>query len=243
MQDRVCTVFSLGRVDYARAWEMQRALAQLRAEGAIADTLLLLEHPHVYTIGRRGVEADILLSREELERLGVQVHQVDRGGEVTYHGPGQLVGYPILDLRGWGGPLRYVRALEATLIETLQDFGISSGRIEGQTGVWVWGGAGGEEDRKIAAIGLRISRGVSTHGFALNVNTDIRYFDNIVPCGIPNREATSMARELGKEVDIIEAERLVAEALGSHLGFSMRFSPKEALEELLCGSTAVIVEP
>ncbi len=243
MQDRVCTVFSLGRVDYAQAWEMQRALAQLRAEGAITDILLLLEHPHVYTIGRRGVEADILLSREELERLGVQVHQVDRGGEVTYHGPGQLVGYPILDLRGRGGPLRYVRALEAALIETLQDFGISAGRIEGQTGVWVWEGAGGEEDRKIAAIGLRISRGVSTHGFALNVNTEIRYFDNIVPCGILDREVTSMARELGKEVDIMEVEHLVAEALGSHLGFSMRFSPKEALEELLRGSTAVIAEP
>ena len=154
---------------------MQLRLHEEVAEGRKPDTLLLVEHPNVYTLGRRGQLSDILIDEDELERLGIEVHYTDRGGEVTYHGPGQLVGYPILNLRRWGGgPLKYVRSLEQVLTETLSDFGVRAESEGHPTGVWV-------EDRKIAAIGVKVSRRTTTHGFALNVCPDLSYFDHIVP--------------------------------------------------------------
>ena len=151
--------------------------------------LLLLEHPHVYTLGRRGTLDDILAPSDRLSSLGVEVHHVDRGGEVTYHGPGQLVGYPLVDLRRLRmRPLEYVRSLERLLIETLSEFGISAEAEGHPTGVWT-GGA------KIAAIGVRVSRGITTHGFALNVSPDLGYFEHIVPCGIEDCRVTSMESE------------------------------------------------
>ncbi len=167
--------------------------------------LLLLEHPHVYTLGRRGRLDDVLAPAERLAEMGIEAHHVDRGGEVTYHGPGQLVGYPIVSLRRLGvGPLIYVRSLERVLIETLAEFGILAGSDGRPTGVWT-GGA------KIAAIGVRVSRGVATHGFALNVSPDLAWFDHIVPCGMKGSRVTSMAAE-GVEAGVGE----VASRLAGH---------------------------
>ncbi|MBI4336652.1 MAG: lipoyl(octanoyl) transferase LipB [Chloroflexi bacterium] len=195
---------------------LQRALVGQRQVDQVPDTLLLLEHPHVVTLGRRGKEADLLLPREELARLGMAVHEADRGGEVTYHGPGQLVGYVILHLRQWGGgPLRFVRTLEDVLIDVVGGFGVPAERVPGLTGVWVG-------DRKIAAIGVRVSGGVTSHGFALNVNTDLRYFDSIVPCGIRDKGVTSLAQELGREVDMAGVQEAVAAAFGRCFGREVR---------------------
>ena len=231
-----CLLVSLGVVDYLAAWDLQKELVRRRARGEIPDLLLLLEHPHVYTIGRRGSRSDVLTSPEELERLGIPVYEVDRGGEVTYHGPGQLVGYPILGLRGLG-PLRYVRALESALIDALQEYGLPAYAVPGRTGVWV--GEQGEE-RKVASIGLRVSRGVASHGFALNVSTDLRYFEGIVPCGVDDRQTTSMERETGSAVDIIEVQRVVVRSLANHLDLVIEEEPQEVsgVRALLTGAVA-----
>ena len=193
----------LGPVGYADAIDLQRALHSRVADGEMDGALLLLEHPHVYTLGRRGTTDDILATTDALSTLGVDVHHVDRGGEVTYHGPGQLVGYPIVDLRRLGmRPLEYVRSLERLLFDTLAGFGIPAEAEGHPTGVWT-GGA------KIGAIGVRVSRGVTTHGFALNVSPDLGYFDHIVPCGIEDCRVTSMKSE-GVLVEADEAASAVA---------------------------------
>ena len=209
-----CRWAYLGRVDYQEAWDIQHALVQARADERIPDRMLLLEHPPTYTLGRRDKPSNMLLPRKALEALGARVIEVDRGGEITFHGPGQLVGYPIIGLRNWGGPLKYVRALEATLIAVLDTFGIQAGRIEGLTGVWAY-------DAKIAAIGVRVSRGVTSHGFALNVGTDLGWFQHIVPCGIPDRDVTSMERLLGKTLELEDVATVAAEAFGREMGFRM----------------------
>jgi len=185
-----CAVQRLGLIDYQEAWDEQRRLAEACREDGQAR-LLLLEHPPTYTLGVRGRQEHLLLSEGALASLGASVYRIDRGGDVTFHGPGQLVGYPILDLRRWRqGPLWFVRALEATLIEALSAFGVAAQRVPKRPGVF----AG---DAKIAAIGVRVSRGVTTHGFALNVDPDLRYFSHIVPCGLPDVRVTSMAELLG----------------------------------------------
>ena len=186
----VCTVQRPGLVDYQAAWDEQRRLVEAcRADGRAR--LLLLEHPPTYTLGPRGKEEHLLLDEAAFASLGAAVHRVDRGGDVTFHGPGQLVGYPVLDLRRWRqGPLWYVRSLEATLIEALATFGIAGQRVPKRPGVF----AG---DAKVAAIGVRVSRGITSHGFALNVDPDLRYFSYIVPCGLPDVRVTSMAELLG----------------------------------------------
>ena len=193
----------LGPVGYADALKIQRSLHSRVAGGEMDGALLLLEHTHVYTLGRRGAPDDILAPPDTLSSLGVAVHHVDRGGEVTYHGPGQLVGYPIVSLRRLGmRPLEYVRSLERLLIDTLAGFGIPAEAEGHPTGVWT-GGA------KIGAIGVRVSRGVTTHGFALNVSPDLGYFDHIVPCGIEDCRVTSMEAE-GVLVEADEAASVVA---------------------------------
>ena len=198
----------LGLVGYQPALELQRRVHQQVADGERPDTLLLMEHPHVYTLGRRGEDADILVDSARLAELGAEVHHTDRGGQATYHGPGQLVGYPILDLRRWGGgPLRYVRALEEMIVSTLAQLGVAAGSEQRPTGVWVG-------TAKIAAIGVKISRGVSLHGFALNVDPDLSYFDHIVPCGMPDARVTSISGELGRTVSVDQ----VVPALTSQFG-------------------------
>jgi lipoyl(octanoyl) transferase len=176
---------------YAEAFELQQCLVEQRKQGLIADQLLIVEHPHVITLGRSARLEHLLASEEVLRRAGVALHHTDRGGDITYHGPGQIVGYPIFDLREWKRDVAaYVRAVEQALIDTLAEFGIAGGRIAGLTGVWVDG-------KKVAAIGVHISRWITSHGFALNFTTDLSYFQYIVPCGLP-RPVTSMA-ELGCE--------------------------------------------
>jgi lipoyl(octanoyl) transferase len=181
-----CCLRQLGRIDYASALQLQQQLAGDRKQGLVPDQLLLLEHPHVITLGRNGHMENLLADDDILARAGIGFYPTDRGGDVTYHGPGQLVGYPILDLRDWKRDVgAYVRAVEETIILTLADYGIEAGRIPKLTGVWVG-------ERKIAAIGVHLSRWVTSHGFALNVSTDLSYFQYIVPCGL-TKPVTSMA--------------------------------------------------
>jgi len=264
----VISVVQLGTTSYAEGLRLQQKLLELRKAGTIPDVLLLLEHPPVITLGRNAKAANILASTESLAARGVEVFDCDRGGDVTFHGPGQIVGYPIFDLRGFErsssqlqapssklpeslpagrktlGAVDYVRRLEEVLIRTCADFGIPTKRVAGLTGVWTEGESGegsrdpstpsgnslrespnstqddipggeqGESEAKIAAIGVHISRAVTSHGFALNVNTDLSYFNLIVPCGITSKRVTSMQRELGREVD---ANR-VAESVSSNFG-------------------------
>jgi len=180
----------LGRVPYEEAWALQKRMADSRRASLVPDTLILLEHPHTYTIGRSGTRDHVFLNEAELSARGITCLDVDRGGDVTYHGPGQLVGYPIFDLGPAPDVGLYLRNLEGCLIDVLADFGIAAGRLSGYTGVWI-------ADRKIAAIGVKVSRGVTTHGFALNVSTDLGLFTHILACGIPDKGVTSMALELG----------------------------------------------
>jgi lipoyl(octanoyl) transferase len=200
---RKCVVRPLGRVAYGEALALQQRLAGERKQGLVPDQLLLLEHPHVITLGRNGRMENLLASAEILERAGISFYPTDRGGDVTYHGPGQLVGYPILDLREWQRDVgAYVRGVEQAIIDTVGEYGIEAGRIPKLTGVWVG-------DRKIAAIGVHISRWVTSHGFALNVSTDLAYFQYIVPCGL-TKPVTSMA-QLGVRATLDEVgERLAA---------------------------------
>ncbi len=213
-------MLSLGRVPYAEALGIQRRVIAARKQGRIGDTLLLLEHPPVITLGRNASRANILVSDEWLASHGVELHEVDRGGDVTYHGPGQLVGYPIVDLRcEWPGkrgphlgPVDFVRLLEEALIRTCADFGVMAKRIPKCTGVWTLGGEPTRDDKtvtngapnpsairekKLAAIGVHVSQAVTSHGFALNVTTDLGDFDWIVPCGIRDRGVTSLEQEAG----------------------------------------------
>ncbi len=213
----------LGKVAYREAHDLQHTLFDLRVKGEGEDYLLLLEHPHTYTMGRRASESNLLLSREEYRELGAQVVETDRGGDVTYHGPGQLVGYPILKLGGAGvqpDVVDYVRNLEDVLIRSLTDFGIDGFREEGFTGVWTEAG-------KIAAIGCRITRGVTMHGFALNISTDMSYWDKIIPCGIQGRSVASMSQLLGEATPKMQA---VCESIVAHAGGVFGRSPKLAAE-------------
>ncbi|MYD52029.1 MAG: lipoyl(octanoyl) transferase LipB [Dehalococcoidia bacterium] len=219
-----CLVADLGLIDYSSAVALQRDLHQRVVTGELPALLLLLQHPHVYTLGRRGTETDILASPDTIHELGAEVYHTDRGGEVTYHGPGQLVGYPILDLRAAGlGPLAYVRALERVIISTLAELGIHATSEGRPTGVWV-------DDAKIAAIGVRVSRGVTMHGFALNVNPDLTYFNHIVPCGMPNASVTSVAeQEVALEVSgVID---IFSKRFADILGYSLIHTTLSALTE------------
>ena len=211
-------VIELGPLPFQKAWDLQLKLHEQVADGLRPDTLLLLEHPHTFTLGRRGRTDDILINQAELDRLGIEVHHTDRGGEVTYHGPGQLVGYPIIDLRRWGGgPVKYVHALERMIVDTLDKFGISGTSVGHPTGVWV-------EDRKVAAIGVKVGRRVTTHGFALNVSTDLRFFEYIVPCGMADSSVTSLEQELGGSPRIDEVVSVLVRQFGRVLRLAPEFS-------------------
>ena len=205
---------NLGLMDYLRAWDIQKTLVEKVAGGSAPNTLLILEHPHTYTIGRRGRREDVLLGDEELCRLGASVHDVERGGEATYHGPGQVVAYPIVDIRPLGGPVNFVRALEQVMISTLADHGIAAGAKAGWTGVWVG-------DEKIGAIGLKVSRGVASHGLSLNVNPDLGYYEHVIPCGMPDISATSMERLLGQCVEMEAVGYTLQYHFGRRMGLKM----------------------
>src|SRR5690242_7553285 len=201
-----CEWRDLGRIGYGEAFERQRALVERRKRGEIPDQFLIVEHPPTITLGRNGHRENLLAPEEVLERAGVAFHHTDRGGDITYHGPGQIVGYPILDLREWKRDVvAYVRAIEQVMIDALSDFGLAGERVPGMTGVWVDGS-------KIAAIGVHISRWVTSHGFALNVSTDLSYFQYIVPCGLV-KPVTSMAA-----LGAMAARENAIEGLVTHFG-------------------------
>ncbi|MGC2247189.1 MAG: lipoyl(octanoyl) transferase LipB [Terriglobales bacterium] len=249
------SVVQLGQLDYAEGLRLQQKLVELRKNSDIGDVLLLLEHSPVITLGRNAKAAHVLASPEALAARGVEVFECDRGGDVTFHGPGQTVGYPIFDLRGFErssqfsvlssqerqeskqgsvlagrktlGAVDYVRRLEDVLIRTCGDFGIPTKRVAGLTGAWTETAP----ESKIAAIGVHISRSVTSHGFALNVNTDLSYFDLIVPCGIAAKPVTSMRKELGREVDIEAVTQSLSRYFGTVFGRQMLWL--ESLDALL----------
>jgi len=238
----------LGRVGYLEGWRLQEAVAS-RARGGGVDRLLLLEHDPVYTIGRRGTAANLTASPSELRAIGAGVYRVDRGGDITYHGPGQLVGYPVVSMGERPDLVGYVRALEDCLIDALATYGVRAQRVERKTGVWVELGPG--RQAKIAAIGVRVSRGVTTHGFALNVSTDLAAFGRMIPCGFVH-EVASLAR-LGIAADLREVGERVAHALARRLGRELRWeahvapardeeiapdAPVRAAEDLLADAIA-----
>jgi lipoyl(octanoyl) transferase len=239
----------LGRVAYDEALLLQREMIALRAEDRIDNVLLLLEHPSVLTLGRNATRANILVSDELLAQRGVTVHEINRGGDVTYHGPGQLIGYPIFDLRslqnpkgGRLGPVDFVRLMEEALIRLCGVYGVRAGRIAGLTGVWCGGpadgldkggGNGGEESRKIGAIGIHVSRGITSHGFAFNVTTDLDFFRLINPCGITDRPVTSLAREIPTPASVPELEAIAHEAAHQFGAvFGQQASAVESLQNL-----------
>src|ERR1700732_1414794 len=226
-----CYIVDVGLIGYAEAWELQKRLVAARKTCAIEDVLLLCEHPHVITLGRNGKREHLLASEQVLRQKGVEFHSSDRGGDITYHGPGQIVGYPILNL----GAIRkdvvwYVRMLEEAMIRATAEFGITAERVAGKTGIWV---RAGNSEEKLAAIGVRISRWVTSHGFAYNVSTDLRNFELIVPCGIADRKATSLEKLLGRNVNEKEVSLRMAKHLGELLGLKMNeASRKELMEKL-----------
>lgn len=236
---RECLLVDLGLIAYAEAWDLQRQLVAARKAEAIPDVLLLCQHPHVITLGRNGKREHLLASNDLLRQMGVGFHETDRGGDITYHGPGQLVGYPILNLGGirkdvvW-----YVRQLEEAMIRASAEFGVLAGRRTGRTGIWV-DTAKGEE--KLAAIGVHISRWVTSHGFAFNVATDLRYFDLIVPCGIADKKSTSLERLLDRRVAVEEVMQAVTTHFADVFETSLRRSTREELLERVHGHTACAV--
>jgi lipoyl(octanoyl) transferase len=260
------SVLALGSVDYQTGLRLQQKLVQLRKDGRVGDVLLLLEHTPVITLGRNAKAANIIASPELLTKRGVEVFESDRGGDVTFHGPGQLVGYPIFDLRGFTstdgkrktlGAVEFVRRLEEVLIRTCADSAISTKRICGLTGVWtnpetnntpvetaalgVQRNSDNPAEAKIAALGIHISRGVTSHGFALNVNIDLDYFSLIVPCGITSKPVTSMAKELDDQVSLQEVAHSISRNFG--VVFQSQMLWLETLDSLLGHPVGVPMKP
>jgi lipoyl(octanoyl) transferase len=268
------SLIQLGTVDYATALALQQKLVALRKEEKIADVLLLLEHKPVITLGRNAKEANVVASPEFLKQRGVELFECDRGGDVTFHGPGQIVGYPIFDLRSFANPdgkrktlgaIEFVRRVEDVLMRTCADFAIATKRVPGLTGVWTNAadndarvGAGAfarpvelssteepatskHQEAKLAAIGVHISRFVTSHGFALNVNTDLSYFNLIIPCGITNKPVTSMQKELGRALDL----NAVAESISRNFGvvFQSQIFWVDTLDALLGRAIGVPMKP
>ncbi len=226
-----CLTVDLGLVGYAEAYALQKRIVAARKANAIVDVLLLCEHPHVITQGRNGKREHLLASERVLRQKSVEFYETSRGGDITYHGPGQIVGYPILNL----GAIRrdvvwYVRMLEEAMIRATGEFGISAKRVVGKTGIWV---ENENTEEKLGAIGVHISRWVTSHGFAYNVSTDLRFFDLIVPCGIPDRKATSLEKLLGRTVPESEVGPRIAKHLGELFSLEMKGTSKKDLLQKL----------
>ncbi len=221
------TFQDLGLIDYQEAWDYQKERFERLVEfkkqqkkntdlSSPENYLLFCEHPHVYTLGKSGKTTNVLLSQAQLEAKGAQFYQIDRGGDITYHGPGQLVGYPILDLHAFGlGIRQYVHLIEEAIIASLHEYGIEAARLEGAPGIWV------AQERKICALGVRASRGITMHGFALNANTDLAYFGYIHPCGLEDKGVTSIEKELGKPVNVQELKGLVKQKFVQMFGMAI----------------------
>jgi lipoate-protein ligase B len=200
MSSRVFTYCDLNLIDYKEAWDLQKSIFNQRVKKEIPDTLLLLEHPHTYTFGKVAKKNNLVGSADFLKNNNISVYDIDRGGDITYHGPGQIVGYPIINLEDWKKDThKYLRALEEVIIKTCTEYGLTSNRDSKYTGVWMNG-------KKIAAIGIKVSRWVTMHGFAFNVNTNLSMFKGIIPCGISDKDVTSLSRELSREINLDEVK-------------------------------------
>jgi lipoate-protein ligase B len=217
----------LANIDYQEAWDLQKNIFELRYKKEIPDVLFLLEHPHTYTLGRIADKAHLIGSQEYLHQNNISVYDIDRGGDITYHGPGQIVGYPIIDLNLWQKDThKYLRGLEEIIINTCSQYGITAERDTEHTGVWIG-------NRKIAAIGIKVSRWITMHGFAFNINSDLSFFNGIVPCGIFNKEVTSLNKELNRNVDLSEVKELLVNNFMQFFGYnSMHTLPKEEILSL-----------
>jgi lipoyl(octanoyl) transferase len=234
-------ITDLGLIRYAEAYALQQRLVAARKAKAIEDVLLLCEHPHVITLGRNANRSNLLASEQILRQKGVELHSANRGGDITYHGPGQIVGYPILNLDqikrdvGW-----YVRTIEEAMIRASADFGVTAYRVPGKTGIWVRAAA---SEEKLAAIGVHISRWVTSHGFAFNVSTDLRFFDLIVPCGIADRRATSLEKLLQRTISPDEVKPRLAHHLAELLTRTPRLAIRQELDALLTAHENTIQVP
>jgi lipoyl(octanoyl) transferase len=203
MENRNLTYCDLGLIDYQEAWNLQKEIFDLRYKNEISDVLFLLEHPNTYTLGKVADKNHLISSSQYLEKNKISVYDIDRGGDITYHGPGQIVGYPIINLDEWERDThKYLRALEEVIIRVCTEFGLIANRNSSYTGVWIG-------NKKIAAIGIKVSRWITMHGFAFNANTDLSLFQGIVPCGITDKEVTSLKKELGKELDLNQVKEMI----------------------------------
>lgn len=203
MENRNLKYCDLGLIDYQEAWTLQKEIFELRYKNKISDTLLLLEHPNTYTLGKVADKNNLIGSNQYLEKNQISVYDIDRGGDITYHGPGQIVGYPIINLNDWQKDThKYLRALEEVIISSCGSYNLICNRNAKHTGVWI-------EDRKIAAIGIKVSRWITMHGFAFNVNTELAMFQGIVPCGITDKGVTSLEKELGAKINLSEVKALL----------------------------------
>ncbi len=200
---KILNYLDLGIIDYKKAWNLQKEFFEKRVNGLIPDSIFLLEHPNTYTLGKTADRKNLIGSQSFLDKHNIKVYDIDRGGDITYHGPGQLVGYPILNLKNWAPDTdKYLRGLEEVIISVCSEFGLECGRKPKYTGVWIG-------ERKICAIGIKVSRWVTMHGFALNVNTDLDMFNGIIPCGIKGKQVTSLEMELGRKLDINEVKNIL----------------------------------
>jgi len=231
-QDRkTCWLVDLGLIAYGPAWELQQQLVEARKANALPDVLLFCEHPHVITLGRNGKMEHLRASRHVLQQMNVDLHPSDRGGDITYHGPGQVVAYPILDLAEHRRDVRwYVEQLEEVMIRTTKDFGIAAKRVEGEHGAWIDGRA---SEEKIGALGVHMSRWVTSHGLAYNVRTDLGYFDLIVPCGIRGKGVTSLERALGRRVRMEEVRERLASNFSAVFDHNLQQTTHAQLAEFL----------
>ncbi|WP_083832035.1 lipoyl(octanoyl) transferase LipB [Ignavibacterium album] len=222
--NRQLTYSNFEFIDYKEAWDLQYLLHKQRIEDIISDTLLLLEHPNTYTLGKTAHSENLIGGKEFIEKNNITVYSIDRGGDITYHGPGQIVGYPIIKLTDWHQDShKYLRTLEEVIIKVCNEYELDAGRVDGYTGVWI-------EDRKIAAIGIKISRWVTMHGFAFNVNTNLDLFNGIIPCGISDKSVTSLQKELGCKIPINEVkEKLLNHFINEFNYTEVEFIPKESL--------------
>ena len=223
---RILDYYDLDFIDYNEAWDVQRETFNKRNNNEINDTLFLLEHPHTYTLGKSADKKNLIGNEEYLKQNKISVYDIDRGGDITYHGPGQIVGYPIIDLKEWyQDSHKYLRALEEVLIKTCNDYGLIADRNSKYTGVWI-------EDRKIAAIGIKISKWITMHGFAFNVKTNLSYFGGIIPCGISEKGVTSLEKELNKEIDLSEVKEKIIKNFIEVFNYSKLVFMKKSVQTL-----------
>jgi len=218
----------LGLIDYKDAWDIQKSIHQLRVENKIDDVLFLLEHPHTYTLGKTANKENLVSDSKYLTENNISVYDIDRGGDITYHGPGQIVGYPIISLTDWlQDTHKYLRAIEEVILKVCEEYGLKGSRVDKYTGVWI-------DDRKICAIGIKVSRWITMHGFAFNVNTDLKLFNGIIPCGIIDKDVTSLNRELKTKIQINEVKEKIIHHFNDFFRFDqIEFKSKEEIKSLI----------